>query len=401
MKKNNKKNVIWLHSHFLYWMGGTKFIHQVIGELKKHKQVNKIYVVVENTSGFTARKFKELGVELISLNSLTSNSLLYWLFFPIFLILDMVRVNSLIREKKLDKQQLTVYSSMFPMNVVAKFLGAKHVQNCYEPFAFFYDQDFVSNFSLLKRVFIKILAVIYSPLDKWATRGADKLLTLNKTTQTMIAEVYGVESIKTQAGVNAELFKPYLSTKIKKKYKGHPAVIHSTDYSPVKGTDRVIRAFALAAKDNLSAKLLITTTIDDPKQQRPYLELAKKLGIADRVEFLGFLPIEELPQYYTLARAMIQGAFSEKSGTTSMSLPVKEAMCCETPAIRPDVGGEDVVDGKTGFLVDPRDERLLASKISLLLNDAELSKKMGKQARKDIISRYNWQAVTKVFAQQL
>ena len=75
MKKNI--NIIWLHTHFLYWMGGTKFIHQVIKELKKKNNIKNITVIVENTSDFANKQFKELSIELISLNSKTSTSVIY------------------------------------------------------------------------------------------------------------------------------------------------------------------------------------------------------------------------------------------------------------------------------------------------------------------------------------
>ena len=286
---------------------------------------------------------------------------------------------------------------MFPMNVVAHFLGIKHFQNCYEPFAFFYDKDFVSQFNLTKKIFIKILAFLYSPLDIWATKQAKMVLTLNNVTKKKIKKNYSVDSIKTQAGVNSTLFKPYISQKIKNKYKNNQIAIHSSDYSPVKRTDLVIKAFAQIAKKLPKAKLLITTTIEDKEREKLLKKITQKLEIDSQVEFLGFLPIKEVPQYYTLANVMIQGAFSESSGTTSMSLPVKEAMCCETPAIRPDMGGEDVEDGKTGFLADPRDTEELSKKMFILIKNKKLSKQMGKKARLFIKNKYTWKNSAKTF----
>jgi glycosyltransferase involved in cell wall biosynthesis len=395
MKK--KTNIVWLHSHFLYWMGGTKFIHQVIKEMKKSANIGSIYIIVENKSDFAKKQYKDLGVELISLNSLTSTSPIYWVFLSLFIINDYLKIRNIFIKKKIKSNNTVVISSMFPMSFIAYLLGFKHIQNCYEPFAFFYDKYFISQFSLIKKIFVHILSFIYSPFDKFATKKANLVLTLNNTTQKMIKKVYSLSSKKTQAGVNSLLFKPYISSKIRKKYQGKKVAIHSTDYSPVKGTDLVIKAFAKAAKSIPKARLLITTTIEDKERKLILKNLAKKLKVGDKVKFLGFLPIKELPQYYSLANVMIQGAFSENSGTTSMSLPIKEAMCCETPAIRPNVGGEDVEDNKTGFLVDPRDTDLLAEKIKILLLDKKLSKKMGKKARVFIKNKYTWQNTANVF----
>ncbi len=378
-------------------MGGTKFIHQVIKELKKSQNIKSITVIVENTSDFSIKQFEELGVELISLNNKTSTSPIYWALLPLFLLSDYFKIRNILKVKNFNKRKSVIISSMFPMNFIANLFDLRHIQNCYEPFAFFYDRNFISQFSLFKKTFITILSFLYSPLDKWSTKKSTVVLTLNNTTKKMIENIYDVNSVKTQAGVNSDLFKPYVSKKIKNKYKNQRIAIHSTDYSPVKGTDLVIKAFALTSKDIPNARLLITTTIDDFQRKSELIKLAKNLKVNNKIDFLGFLPIEELPQYYSLANVMVQGAYSESSGTTSMSLPIKEAMCCETPAIRPDIGGEDVIHGKSGFLVDPRKTILLAEKMTILLKNDKLSKKMGKVGREFIKSKYTWENTAKIF----
>ena len=400
-RSKNKKNVIWLHSHFLYWMGGTKFIYQVISEIKKSRKIGKIIIGVERSSNLIKKNYQEIGLEINEINVISSNNIFYWLLLPVFLLVDLLNLRRLIKKNNLKLKDTIVISSMFPMNVVAEFSGIKHIQNCYEPFAFFYDEEFISQFSWLKKIFLKILALIYIPLDTWATKRAEVLLTLNTTTQKTIKTVYGRNSVKTQAGVDSSFFKPYVSVAVQKKYHGRKIVIHSTDYSPVKGTDKVITAFARVVEAIPEALLLITTTIDDSARRTVYEQLTEKLRIHNKVRFLGFVPIKLLPQYYSLASAMVQGASSEKSGTTSMSLPVKEEMCCETPAIRPDMGGEDVQDNKTGFLVDPNNTHLLTKKIIFLLRHDALAKKMGKMARKTIKEKYTWKKTAQVFLDQL
>ena len=150
-----------------------------------------------------------------------------------------------------------------------------------------------------------------------------------------------------------------------------------------------------------NAHLLITTTIEDENEKGNLISLANVLGVEKHVTFLGFVSLEKLPQYYSLANVLVQGSFSEKSGTTSMALPVKEAMCCETPAIRPDVGGNDVIDGESGYLVDPRDKSIMVEKIVLLLENDKLSQKMGRRARKYITKNYTWENTAQIFLKNL
>ncbi len=396
-----KRDVVWLHSHFLYWMGGTKFIFEVAKRLKKSNRVKSLTLIVENASELAKTTYKQAGISLISLDQPTSTSAWYWLAFPFHILMDAGKVNQILKNNNLLPKSTTIISSMFPMNVVAALLPYRHVQNCYEPFAFFYDSEFISKFSMFKQLGIQLLAFLYGGLDKWATRRSDQVLTLNSVTQELMAEVFGVKSDLTQAGVDSQVFKPYVSAPILKKYAKNQVLIHSTDYTPVKGTDRVIKAMQAVAQKYPQSKLLITSTINNPLAKAKLERLATELGIANQVEFLGFLKYEELPQYYSLALGLVQGSSSSRSGTTSMALPVKEALACGTAALRPNVGAEDIIDGVTGFIVDPSDTAALSEKMMYLVADSKRAKSMGANGRQLILDRYNWEVTAKVFEKHL
>ena len=69
------------------------------------------------------------------------------------------------------------------------------------------------------------------------------------------------------------------------------------------------------------------------------------------------------------------------------------------PVIATNVGGnpEMMVDGKTGFLVEQGNHEQIIDRLSLLLEDKELSKKMGNDGRKFIEDTFSWELVTKNF----
>ncbi len=387
-----KKNIVWIHSHFLFWMGGTKYVYEVVKRLaKKHR----VIVIVEAANPLAYQQYHQIGVELISLDALTSTSFLYWVALPWFIERRVTQINRIIKAHHFLAPDTTIISSMFPMNVIANKLGFRHLQLCYEPFAFFYDREFIATFSWLKKMFIKLVAGLYQHLDKQAVAVAHQVLTLNQVTQSAIKDIYQVDSELIFAGVDTKRFKPYVPPALNKLYRKRPVVIHSTDYSPVKGTDRVIKAMAKVVAKVPSALLLVTSTIRNQKAEDALKSLATSLGISRNLRFMGFISLEELPHYYSLAQVLVQGSNSARSGTTSMALPVKEAMCCETPAIRPDVGGDDVVDGVSGFLVDPADTDQLAEKIAYLLIYPAQARKMGRAARKAIANKYTWEKTVK------
>lgn len=395
---NQKLHIFWLHTHFLYWMGGTKFIYELI---KVFKPKYKVTVIVENASKIAITNYKNLGVELVSLNTSTSTSVLYWLMFPLYLYLDKVRILNIIQTSLRSDESGIIISNMFPMNYVANYVGGilslKHVQYCFEPFAFFHDKEFINNFDALKRFFISILAYFYKTIDITATACADVVITLNHTTAKYIKEIYSVNPVISYAGIDIDHFKPYTNQVLSNKYRDYKIIIHSTDYSPVKNTDLMIKIFAKVKERIPEARLLITSTIDNQGAQISLRHIADILGVTDSIEFLGFVDYQVLPQLYSLAYVLVQCSHSERSGTTSMALPVKEAMACGTPAIRYPVKGEDVIDNKSGFLVDPRDEsKMVARIVTLLTMSKEIRRLFSNVARKAIVSKFSWDKTAEV-----
>lgn len=381
MHQNKPKKLYWLHSHFLYWMGGTKYIFEV---LKRLHHDYDLTVIVENSDPYASQLYKQEGIKLVSFGKLSSNSLFYWLTFPVQLLITYVHSRKLVKDG-------IVVTSMFPMNIIGSLLAKHPLQLCFEPFAFFHDPDFQQGFSLPKRLLLKLLKLLYGKVDVWATRRAKHLITLNQVTAKGINNIYHKSSVPVYTGIDSQHFRPFVSRRIRKQYQGKDILVHSTDYTPVKGTDRMIRIFAKVKKLHPSAHLLITSTIQNPSQEKIYRDLAKALQVEPSVEFLGFVDYNLLPELYSLAKALVQCSYSELSGTTSMALPVKEALSCGTACIRSPVTTEDVEDGITGYLVDPRQESLMVKRIIALLTLTDKERRtLSLKARQKIIKLYTW-----------
>lgn len=114
------------------------------------------------------------------------------------------------------------------------------------------------------------------------------------------------------------------------------------------------------------------------------IDLAKKLNVQDRVEFLGFVPDEELIDLYANSRGVYFAPVDEDYGfiTLEAFLSGKPVITCH------DTGGvlEFVEHGENGFICEtsPLD---IAEKLNKLWNDKKLDKEMGEcgyQLVKDI-----------------
>ena len=142
-----------------------------------------------------------------------------------------------------------------------------------------------------------------------------------------------------------------------------------------------------------AARLLITSTIDDGAGIAAMRAQAEALGIADRVEYLGFVSYADLPRYYALADVLLQTGTSLNSGATSMSLPVKEALACGTAVIRSHATDEDVEDGISGYLVDPADTRTTGARLGELLRDPARAAAFGRAGHERVSGLYRWEKV--------
>src|SRR5690606_4954313 len=94
---------------------------------------------------------------------------------------------------------------------------------------------------------------------------------------------------------------------------------------------------------------------DNSEVARLY-SLAKQLQIEHLVTFAGRKQRNQLKYYYSAADMFITTPWYEPFGITPL-----EAMACGTPVIGSNVGGIkfSVIDGKTGFLVEPQKPQLL------------------------------------------
>jgi len=106
-------------------------------------------------------------------------------------------------------------------------------------------------------------------------------------------------------------------------------------------------------------------------------ELREALGIGDIITFLGAKDQDMLQYYYAAAEMVVMPSDYESFGMVAL-----EAMACGTPVIASDVGGLAflVKDGRTGYRVPARDSGALADRITRLLTDEALRRRIGERA---------------------
>jgi glycosyltransferase involved in cell wall biosynthesis len=185
-------------------------------------------------------------------------------------------------------------------------------------------------------------------------------------------------------GVDCDLYK---NTKVDVAINQSKIIIgtvKSLEY--VYGIDRLLNAFAIAV-NTMPNHLIELVIVGDGKERINLINLASKLGIIDKVKFLGRLPQDQVPALLNQIDIFVALSRSESFGVA-----VLEASACSIPVIVSSIGGfpEVVIDKVTGFIVKDGDPQLAANKLLELILDPQLRKIMGENGRSFVEREYEW-----------
>jgi phosphatidylinositol alpha-1,6-mannosyltransferase len=158
-----------------------------------------------------------------------------------------------------------------------------------------------------------------------------------------------------------------------------PLVLGLSRLVPRKGFDVLIRA--LAGLDD-SVQLAIAGSGRDESR---LMDLAVSHQVHPRVRFLGRVPDAELAPLYASADVFSMLCRDRWGGLEAEGFGIVfvEASACGVPSVAGRSGGshEAVVDGETGFVVEPRDVDAVRDALARLLGDDALRARMGAAAR--------------------
>ncbi|MBI2017757.1 glycosyltransferase family 4 protein [Candidatus Daviesbacteria bacterium] len=113
-------------------------------------------------------------------------------------------------------------------------------------------------------------------------------------------------------------------------------------------------------------------------------KLPKKLGIEDRVKFLGYVPEKDLPALYSGAQALVFPSLFEGFG-----LPILEAQACGCPVVTSNVSSMPEVAGKGAIYVDPYSVDDIVDGMERVKGKAERVKLI--KAGYENIKRFSWE----------
>ena len=152
------------------------------------------------------------------------------------------------------------------------------------------------------------------------------------------------------------------------------------------GLDYLVRSVARLLDQRPDCRVLL---VGDGPVRRGIEALIERCGLEGKVSFTGFVAPEEVPKYIACMDVCVMPDSNEHGSPMKIFEYMAMSKAVVAPAYPPI---ERVIEhGGNGILFRPRDEAALGRAISSLLDDPELRRRLGHQARLDVLENHTWQ----------
>lgn len=220
----------------------------------------------------------------------------------------------------------------------------------------------------------------------YALRKADLVCV---TSRFLLNEIttYGdvpMEVVQIPYGVDCERFSPHDDCR-EPQTTSHFCIGFVKTLAPIYGPDVLLRAMALVVKRMPTARLVM---VGRNRMGGQLARLAKELGIENNVEFLGYVPNDDIPALLRSLDVMVNPSVCRES----FGVSVLEASACGVAVVATRVGGvpEVCIDERTGLLVEPSEPEALGKAILYLAENPEFRQRMGREGRQFVLDHYVW-----------
>lgn len=229
----------------------------------------------------------------------------------------------------------------------------------------------------------------YRFLMPFLLKRAYKIVCISENTKKDLLDFYNVDDSKVSVIYNGYDDKLFNTNNVNKlvleKYK------INYDYMIIVGASYYHKNIEIALKaiEDIDKKCKLIIVGKDSDYILKLKSLVKELHIEEKVNFIGYVPDEDLPSLYYYSKAFVYPTLYEGFG-----LPILEAMACGTVVITSDNSSLPEVYGDSALVFKNNDIADLREKMSLLLNDEDLRQSLIKKSFENI-KRFSWQKTAK------
>jgi len=235
------------------------------------------------------------------------------------------------------------------------------------------------------------------PLNRRASRF-DRRIAVSRAAMKFAAKYFPGDYTIVPNGIDCNRFKP--ENEVLERYlDGAYNILYVGRMDRRKGVSYLLKALPIVQR-NMKRKVRLIM-VGEGKLRRIFCQRPLRMHGAE-VVFVGRIPPEDLPRYYSTADLFCSPAI----GQESFGIVLLEAMASGTPVVASDIPGyRNVITNRVdGILVPPRNPELLARAILEVATDNTLSAQLSEAGRAKALT-YDWKIVVdmleKVFMETL
>lgn len=250
---------------------------------------------------------------------------------------------------------------------------------------------------LIKRIGYQVNVLIRKYVEKTALIKSDIILADSQFTEEKLLRTYGISPEKIRViplGVDLRRFSPATDRMEIRQRLGIPQdrfiLLSVRNLVPRMGLDRLIMAISKVVKSAPDVHLVLG---GEGPLKEALLALAKRFGLEDFIEFTGFIPEDDLPDYYRIADFFVLPT-RELEGFGLVTL---EAMASGVPVLGTPVGGTREIlskfDAKLLFKDTGPDSmaQLIIKNCCKIRGNPHLWEELSDQCRCFVENNYSWE----------
>ncbi|MEU6859490.1 glycosyltransferase family 4 protein [Glycomyces sp. NPDC046736] len=228
--------------------------------------------------------------------------------------------------------------------------------------------------------------------------GLDVMTYLGDYTHRRIAPVAAAHTRLEQLtfGIDAETFHPGVDgTQVRERYglEDRPVIVCVSRLVPRKGQDQLIAALP-HVREQVGDDVRLLIVGQGPYEAR-LRALARRHGVEDEVVFTGGVPEHELAAHFAAGNVFAMPCRTRRRGldVEGLGAVFLEAAACGLPVIAGDSGGapDTVLHDRSGWVVDGRDLGEIAYRLTQVLTDPDLARRLGEASREWALSEWTWE----------
>jgi glycosyltransferase involved in cell wall biosynthesis len=235
---------------------------------------------------------------------------------------------------------------------------------------------------------------------KWCeqieVKAADVIIVISDVLKEQLIDFYNVDKDKIYVstnGADTDLFNPNIDGSIiRKKYGLDDSIVigYSGVFNLYHGIDNLIQASKIINNKIKNAKFLL---IGDGEYRKYVDEFVEKNNLKDKIIVTGLVPFNEVPQYLA-ACDILASPFKSTHNTTFFNSPIKtfEYMAMGKPIVTTNIGqlADVCLDENNSLVMEENNPNSLAEKVFKILEEPQLAKQLGKNAREFVVKNYSW-----------